>query len=82
MYCGTLKSAICSRAYATTACGSNSTPGAGTITAPTFSPIMSSGTPITDASPTPGAPASAASTSTEYTFSPPRLIMSFLRSTM
>ena len=37
--------------------------------------------PTTAASATPGAPASAFSTSTQYTFSPPRLIMSLARST-
>ena len=44
---------------------SSSPPAAGTITAPTFSPIISSGTATTAASPTPGAPASTFSTSIE-----------------
>ena len=51
-------------------------------TAPTFSPITSSGTAITAASATPGAVSSADSTSMLETFSPPRMMMSLIRSTM
>src|SRR6201999_4221104 len=51
-------------------------------TAPTFSPITASGTATTAASATPGAVASAFSTSTLEMFSPPRLMMSFVRSMM
>ena len=54
----------------------------GTSTAPTFSPITGSGTAMTAASATPGALSSTASTSTLETFSPPRLMMSFIRSMM
>src|SRR6185312_11233665 len=66
-YCGTLKSASRSLAKTTSSCGSSSCPGRGTTTAPTFSPIIESGTPTTATSPTAGCAASAFSTSTEYT---------------
>ena len=56
-------------------------PAAGTTTAWTRSPHSSSGTPITAQEATSGCLASAFSTSTEYTFSPPETIMSLIRST-
>src|SRR5271165_676386 len=46
-YCGTLKSARCSAAKVTSSSGSTVCPGRGTTTAPTFSPIIGSGTPRT-----------------------------------
>jgi hypothetical protein len=63
-------------------CGSACAPGSGTTTAPIFSPIISSGNPSTAASNTAGCWTSTFSTSTQYTFSPPRQIMSLRRSTI
>ena len=53
-----------------------------TMTAVTFSPHFGSGSPTTAASATDGCVYSTSSTSREYTFSPPVMIMSFIRSTM
>src|SRR5271170_534704 len=54
MYCGTLKSASWVRAKARISEIAGFCPGFGTITAPTFSPIMLSGTAVTATSKTAG----------------------------
>src|SRR5450755_2084796 len=65
IYCGTLKSASWVRAKARISEIAGFCPGFGTITAPTFSPIMASGTAVTATSKTAGCAASAFSTSAQ-----------------
>ena len=82
MWVGTMKPArrafTCSRSSSAVTLA----PGRSTMTAPTSSPRVGSGTPMTAQSATAGCSKRAASTCTEYTFSPPRMIMSLARSTM
>src|SRR5262245_7189531 len=77
---GALNLASRARTHSRTSSGSSRAPGRGTTQAFTTSPYTRSGTPTTAASRTPGWPHRTSSTSTQYTFSPPRLIMSLIRS--
>jgi alkanesulfonate monooxygenase len=78
---GTLKRARRALQCAMAASGSSAVPGRSTMNALPTSPHFSSATPITALSATWSNSASAASTSAGYTFSPPEMYMSFLRST-
>src|SRR5919202_273757 len=78
---GTLKLARCCRQCAITASSASSWPAFGTTTAVTASIHTGCGRPTTATSATPGSWYTTSSTSRLATFSPPLLIMSFLRST-
>src|SRR5262249_28759781 len=77
---GALNLASRARTHSRTPSGSSRAPGRGTTQAFTTSPSTRSGTPPPAASRPPGWPHRTSSTPTQYTFSPPRLIMSLIRS--
>jgi hypothetical protein len=77
-----LSPAICVRQCAITVSAVRFAPAPATMTAWTVSPYFLSGIPITATSATPGIKEITFSTSAEYTFSPPEVIMSLSRSTM
>ena len=79
---GTLKPAMRPRQWPISSSGVTSASGGTLTTACTASPQRSSGTPNTAASRIASCSTSTDSTSIEYTFSPPVMIMSLSRSTM